>query len=145
MCLLTVYHWQGAAFELASQKVTLPNSDNIHALDEVCCCATIAKDQGKATVQRKAGNANVKASTNARQAMIFVSQGKSYSTCLHSHLQQTKHIDLLLAPIMHTHVKCMLLSTIITGVSSCLCKHGAAFLIVNGRPPWQMRLFKPPH
>lgn len=51
----------------------------------------VAKYQAEATLQRKAGNADIEAGTNAGQAMVFVGQGIRYSACLHSHLQQQSH------------------------------------------------------
>ncbi len=75
-----------------STGAILPNRNHIHALDEVGRSAMVAEDQGEAAMQRKTGDANVKAGTNAWQAMILVGQGICYSACLHSHLQQQSHL-----------------------------------------------------
>ena len=77
---------------LKRQREPPPDSDDVHALNEIRSCTMVAEDEAEAAVQCKASDADIKAGTDARQLVILVGQRVRDSPCLHSHLHTQSHM-----------------------------------------------------
>ncbi len=72
----------------ARHRVTSPDSNDVHALNEICGGAVVAEDEAEAALQCKAGDADVEAFPNARQLVVLMGKCFRNSPRLDSHLQR---------------------------------------------------------
>ncbi len=80
--------WTSTRSMMARHKGTSPNSDDVHALNEICGGAVVAEDEAEATLQRKASNADVEALPNARHLVVLMGERLRDGPGFHSHLQR---------------------------------------------------------